>query len=107
MEDIIATARERKIKGKVEIDRRKCKGCELCISVCREKALMVSESINERGYHFVIPDNDRCTGCVNCALICPDAVITVYRTRPASKTLAKQPAESNASLFATGSTGRI
>jgi 2-oxoglutarate ferredoxin oxidoreductase subunit delta len=45
----------------------------------------MSETINAKGYRFIVADNDLCTGCVNCALVCPDAVITVYRTVPGSK----------------------
>jgi 2-oxoglutarate ferredoxin oxidoreductase subunit delta len=74
--------KERKIKGKVEIDIQKCKGCELCVSACKEKVLSLSDSINIRGYRYVIANNETCTGCINCALVCPDAVITVYRTHP-------------------------
>lgn len=72
--------RERKLKGKVVIDIQKCKGCELCTTACKENALMLSESLNKKGYRYIIANNDLCTGCVNCALVCPDAVITVYRT---------------------------
>lgn len=78
-------AKERKVKGKVEIDIQKCKGCELCTAACKEAALKLSETINIKGYRYIIANNDACTGCVNCALVCPDAVITVYRTHPAKK----------------------
>ena len=78
-------SRERKIKGKVEIDIQKCKGCELCTVACKEHALKLSDTINIKGYRYIIANNDACTGCVNCALVCPDAVITVYRTHPRKK----------------------
>lgn len=74
------TPRERKLKGKVVIDIQKCKGCELCTTACKENALILSEVLNNKGYRYIIANNDLCTGCVNCALVCPDAVITVYRT---------------------------
>jgi len=82
MEDTTATTapRQRKVKGKVEIDIQRCKACELCTTECKENALSLSESINIKGYRYIIANNDVCTGCVNCALVCPDAVITVYRT---------------------------
>lgn len=80
-----SAVKERKVKGKVEIDIQKCKGCELCITTCKEQALSLSDSINIRGYRYAIANNDACTGCVNCALVCPDAVITVYRTHPKKK----------------------
>ncbi len=78
-------ARVRKIKGKVEIDIQKCKGCELCTAACKEGVLSLSGTINQKGYRYVIANNELCTGCVNCALVCPDAVITVYRTNPGSR----------------------
>jgi 2-oxoglutarate ferredoxin oxidoreductase subunit delta len=77
--------KERKVKGKVEIDIQKCKGCELCTTACKEQALALSDNINIKGYRYIIANNDACTGCVNCALVCPDAVITVYRTHPKKK----------------------
>jgi 2-oxoglutarate ferredoxin oxidoreductase subunit delta len=72
--------KQRKIKGKVEIDIQRCKACELCVHECKESALSLSENINLKGYRYILANNDVCTGCVNCALVCPDAVITVYRT---------------------------
>ena len=87
------TTRERKVKGRVEIDIQKCKGCELCTTACKEQALSLSETINIKGYHYIIANNDACTGCVNCALVCPDAVITVYRTHPKKKPVDITPAD--------------
>jgi 2-oxoglutarate ferredoxin oxidoreductase subunit delta len=75
-------SKERKVKGMVEIDIQKCKGCEVCRTACKENALVLSDTINIKGYRYIIANNDVCTGCVNCALVCPDAVITVYRTNP-------------------------
>lgn len=75
----------RKVKGRVVIEIQKCKGCELCTAACKEGALSLSDTINAKGYRYVIANNDLCTGCVNCALVCPDAVITVYRTLPGSR----------------------
>ncbi|MFZ1528854.1 MAG: 4Fe-4S dicluster domain-containing protein [Ferruginibacter sp.] len=81
----VPVPKERKVKGRVEIDIQKCKGCELCTSACKEHALSLSDTINIKGYRYIIANNDVCTGCVNCALVCPDAVITVYRTRAKKK----------------------
>lgn len=78
--NVPATPKVRKVKGKVEIDIQHCKGCELCTAACKEHALSLSDTINIKGYRYIIANNDLCTGCVNCALVCPDAVITVYRT---------------------------
>lgn len=78
-------SKQRTVKGKVEINIQQCKGCELCTVACHEHALRLSDQINLKGYRYIVADNDLCTGCVNCALVCPDAVITVYRTKPAGK----------------------
>jgi 2-oxoglutarate ferredoxin oxidoreductase subunit delta len=71
--------KQRKIKGKVEIDIQKCKGCEMCTVACKEDVLKMSKDINNLGYRYAVVVNDDCTGCVNCALVCPDGVIKVYR----------------------------
>lgn len=81
----IQPVRERKIKGRVEIDIQKCKGCELCTVSCKKQSLSLSETINIKGYHYIIVNNDECNACLNCALVCPDAVITVYKTHPIKK----------------------
>ncbi|MGC8857967.1 MAG: 4Fe-4S dicluster domain-containing protein [Ignavibacteria bacterium] len=70
----------RKVKGKTIIDIERCKGCELCTTVCKEGAISMSKGVNRYGYRYAVVVNDLCTGCVNCALICPDGVIKVYRT---------------------------
>jgi 2-oxoglutarate ferredoxin oxidoreductase subunit delta len=79
------TVKERKVKGRVEIDIQRCKGCELCTAACKEHALALSETINIKGFRYILANNDLCNGCVNCALVCPDAVITVFRTHPKKK----------------------
>ena len=85
--------KEKAVKGRVEIDIQHCKGCELCTTACKENALSLSDTINIRGYRYIIANNDKCTGCVNCALVCPDAVITVYRTHPKKKKVDITPAD--------------
>jgi 2-oxoglutarate ferredoxin oxidoreductase subunit delta len=69
-------------KGTVVVDVDRCKGCELCTTVCNQHILMMAhDRFNARGYRpvqLVDPDG-KCTGCTLCALICPDVVLTVYR----------------------------
>jgi len=78
------------IRGKVEIDVEKCKGCSLCIVACKQETLEMSKKINRQGYQYAVAVKDNCTGCENCALVCPDAVITVYRASKGKKeTVAK------------------
>ena len=69
------------IQGRIVIDFERCKGCELCVSVCPQHVIRMSESFNARGYRPALladPSGD-CTGCGVCAIICPDVAITVYR----------------------------
>ncbi len=59
----------------------RCKGCELCISVCPKKIVIVMEDrLNEKGYHPAgVIEQDKCIGCAFCATICPDTVIRVEK----------------------------
>jgi 2-oxoglutarate ferredoxin oxidoreductase subunit delta len=93
MEAITTAVKPCKVKGKVEIDIQRCKGCELCSIECKEHALTLSDSINIKGYRYIVANNDLCTGCVNCALVCPDAVITVYRTNVKKQKVDVTPAD--------------
>lgn len=67
--------------GKVIFDENRCKGCELCTTVCPTKiVVMDKERINVKGYHpATVKEMDKCTGCASCARICPDVVIKVER----------------------------
>ncbi len=62
----------------LKINKDRCKGCKLCISVCKFGALKVSENLNKLGYHYIQSVNSKCKGCKNCAIICPDFAIEIY-----------------------------
>ncbi|HIZ16792.1 MAG TPA: 4Fe-4S binding protein [Firmicutes bacterium] len=66
---------------KLTINREKCKGCGLCVSVCPKKILRLSEDgFNAKGYRAVeVTDIEKCISCAMCATICPDVVIRVER----------------------------
>lgn len=71
-----------KIKGAIEVNAQRCKGCELCVATCAQKVIGMTSEVNNKGYHFAYMVNpDACTGCTNCAVICPDGVISVYRVK--------------------------
>jgi 2-oxoglutarate ferredoxin oxidoreductase subunit delta len=70
-----------KAKGKVTFETDRCKGCELCTTVCPvDIVVMDTDTINKKGYHpATVNDMDKCIACGNCATMCPDLVITVER----------------------------
>lgn len=65
----------------LHFDRDRCKGCELCVSVCPKGILALdTSSVNEKGYHSAsVTDTDRCIACASCARICPDSVISIEK----------------------------
>lgn len=71
-----------KVKGAIEVDIEKCKGCELCVVSCPTNVIAMSREVNGKGYHFAYMEHpDQCTGCMNCGIVCPDGVISVYRIK--------------------------
>jgi 2-oxoglutarate ferredoxin oxidoreductase subunit delta len=67
--------------GRIVIDSERCKGCELCTSVCPQHVLAMAGVFNSSGYlpAQLLDPAGACTGCGVCAVICPDTAITVYR----------------------------
>jgi 2-oxoglutarate ferredoxin oxidoreductase subunit delta len=87
------------VKGRIEIDQERCKGCGLCVNVCPQKNIEISDKINTKGYYPACfqeamasdPNKKECTGCALCAVCCPDVAIEVYReTKEASKDKKKE-----------------
>jgi len=70
-----------KITGAVDIDRDRCKGCNLCVVACPCDVLSLQpKDVNDRGYHYAyVVEADKCIGCAACATVCPDGCIEVYR----------------------------
>ena len=69
------------VQGRIVIDSERCKGCELCTSVCPQNVIRISSAFNSNGYKpaELVDPLGACTGCAVCAIICPDIAITVYR----------------------------
>jgi len=76
-----------KSKGMIVIHENRCKGCQLCVSVCPTDMLeLASDRFNTLGYRPIqVCKEDVCTGCGICAVICPDVVFTVYRQKKQPK----------------------
>ena len=70
-----------KVKGAIEVNTDRCKGCQLCVVACPQHVIALAQKkVNVHGYPYVIaaqPEN--CVGCSACGIICPDGCITVYR----------------------------
>lgn len=67
--------------ARVTFDQDRCKGCELCTSVCLRHIVVIdTKTTNRKGYHpAAILDLSQCIACGSCAKICPDSIITVER----------------------------
>jgi 2-oxoglutarate ferredoxin oxidoreductase subunit delta len=77
----MATRKSSLAKGRIVVDQKMCKGCELCTTVCPYDLIHMTDHYNAKGYRpaVLLDPEGRCTGCTLCAMICPDAVITVFR----------------------------
>ena len=78
---------EKKAKGKIVIDRDRCKGCELCIEHCPNHRIELEKALNKKGYtparfREKVEENEKgCTACAQCATVCPEVAIEVYRAK--------------------------
>lgn len=72
-----------KIAGAVEVNKERCKGCNLCVTACPSDVLALhSKKVNDKGYHYAYMINpDKCIGCASCGYVCPDGCITVYKVK--------------------------
>lgn len=66
--------------AKVEIEKDRCKSCELCMSFCKKGCLSVGKQMNTSGY-FVIEytNQEECNGCGLCGEMCPDLALQVWK----------------------------
>ncbi len=66
------------IKGKIHIEKDRCKGCSFCVEYCPKDVLEMSEEFNVKGYHPpFVKDEDACVYCQLCESICPEFAIFV------------------------------
>lgn len=58
----------------------RCKGCELCTTVCPKHILVIGKNFNTKGYRPAqCTDESQCIGCAMCARMCPDVVIEIHK----------------------------
>lgn len=69
------------MSAKITFAQDRCKGCELCVSICPKKIVAIDYSLtNRKGYHpAAVTDESQCIACASCAKICPDSIITVEK----------------------------
>ena len=67
--------------AKVTFRSDRCKGCELCVTVCPKKIIAIDTAvINRKGYHpAAVTDISQWIACASCAKMCPDSIITVEK----------------------------
>ncbi len=72
--------------GRVTFDEDRCKGCELCTTVCPVKiVIMDTERINVKGYHpATVKEMEKCIGC---AFMCKNMSRCSYKSRKIYKQL--------------------
>ncbi len=79
----VADAKKGQPKALVDVVAELCKGCELCIYACPSGNLVLSHSLNRKGYHPAIFSYEgtrgSCTACGICYWICPDLAIAEVR----------------------------
>ncbi len=79
----VTDAKKGQPKALVDVVAELCKGCELCIYACPSGNLVLTHSLNRRGYHPVVFSYEGtrgpCTACGICYWICPDLAIAEVR----------------------------
>lgn len=65
----------------LSIREERCKGCELCVSVCPKGVLAINkEKANPAGYFpATVVKQDDCVGCQSCVRMCPDVAIRIEK----------------------------
>ena len=59
-------------KYSVRIDKKWCKGCEICVVLCPVDILFIGDDRK-----VDVSDEDKCIGCLQCEYHCPDFAIFI------------------------------
>lgn len=67
--------------NRVTFREDRCKGCELCVSVCPKQIIRIAKDrLNAKGFKPAeVTEQDKCIACAFCATVCPDLVIEVEK----------------------------
>jgi len=60
------------------VDKDRCKGCGLCVTVCPKNVLEIAKEMNPKGYfpaYQARPED--CIFCAICCTMCPDVAIAI------------------------------
>lgn len=79
------------VRGRVFVNRDRCKGCELCIEFCPKRVLARSQGFNAKGYHYPVASSNGCINCRLCVTVCPEYAIFSVPAAPAIAAAATQP----------------
>lgn len=65
---------------KISIDRKWCKGCGLCVKICKKGVLEFGDMRSASGYLMPqVKKPESCISCMMCERICPDLCIDVEK----------------------------
>lgn len=70
----------------IEINKKWCKGCGLCVAICPKQVLAISQE--ERKANIV--NINACIGCFQCELHCPDFAISVNKLTDSDLNITKK-----------------
>lgn len=69
-------------KGRIEINKELCKGCDYCVKFCPKSLIEKDLGQNKSGFYPVVfrdcDLNRKCNGCKICAIVCPEAAIEIF-----------------------------
>lgn len=66
--------------AQLKINSEYCKGCNLCVLVCKKGVLEIGSESNKKGYRYVVQGKGKeCIGCKSCSVMCPEGAIEIFK----------------------------